>query len=541
MADATSKQLVALLDADHATEVRTAAALVLGEVGGKDPAIARALTAALDDADPGVRLQALRAAGKLRIEAALPKLLERINEGGPESEAAAEAAARLGAKGTKGLLDLMGHTSPGLRRRIAGALAAAGTASAETAAVASLLDSDPGVVDAAARSLIDKMPTFSAEHRRSIAERVIELLKPKKNAPLPQVSESALLRLLARLGDARGEAAFWARLEPNVPADIRAAALNALGTLPPATGADKLKRLLACAADTDFRVAAPALMLLKNVAVSDKVLKDWLPLLDAPDIAARHFAMEKFGDRDRPEVAEALVRQLRHADPGLRKAALERLAKLDHGRNALADALLSAGNPDEAWNLARAQVPFAKDYPAPLRTRIFNQASEYLEEGDRRSDALLTLLREADPRGLRDRLEERALTLRKKKKYAEALIYLRLLTRDPAVGETVRFEHAGCALKVSSRDTSADARTADPALHQFAALIHRHETEPITLVEKAKWLDNDDLFYLGFHFAEGKGPEKDFGAAILRLLIHRAGKGKLAKDAKSKLRSQGLE
>jgi hypothetical protein len=282
-------------------------------------------------------------------------------------------------------------------------------------------------------------------------------------------------------------------------------------------------------------------MLLKNATVSDKMLKEWLPLLDAPDPAARHFAMEKFGDRDRPEVAEALVRQLRHADQVLRTAALERLGKLESGRTALARALLDASNPDEAWSLARAQMPFARNYTSALRTKIINQACTFLEKSDRRADALLALLREADSRGLRDQLEERALALRKKKKYAEALIYLRLLTRDPACGEAVRFEHAGTALKVSSKDPAAESRANDPALHQFAGLVHRHETEPIALVEKAKWLDNDDLFYLGFHFAEGKGPEKEFGASVLSLLIKRAGKAKIAKDAKSKLRSQGLE
>jgi hypothetical protein len=302
-----------------------------------------------------------------------------------------------------------------------------------------------------------------------------------------------------------------------------------------------VKRLLACAADGDFRVASPALMLLKSLTVSDKVLKDWLPLLDAPDPAARHFALEKFGDRDRPEVAAALVRQLQHPDQGLRKQALDRLGQLDHGRSALANALLAAKTPDEAWNLARAQMPFAKEYAAALRTKILNQGCDYLEENDRRADAFLHLLREADPRGLRDKLEERGLALRKKKKYPDALIYLRLLTRDPACGETIRFENAATSLKVSSHDTAADARASDPALHQFAGLVHRHETDPIAYVEKAKWLDPEDLFYLGFHFAEGKGPEQEFGAKVLRLLIKRAGKGKIAKDAKSKLRSQGLE
>src|SRR5438876_565114 len=81
-------------------ELRSAAALILGEVGDKDPELNAALTSALDDPEPAVRAQAIIAIGKLKIDQTLPKLLARITEGGIESELAAQAAARLGAKGT---------------------------------------------------------------------------------------------------------------------------------------------------------------------------------------------------------------------------------------------------------------------------------------------------------------------------------------------------------------------------------------------------------------------------------------------------------
>ena len=91
MADATTKKLVRLLRPENPTELRSAAALVLGEVGVRDAELTQVLLAALDDADPSVRLQALTAVGKLRIESALARLLERITEGGLESEVAAQA------------------------------------------------------------------------------------------------------------------------------------------------------------------------------------------------------------------------------------------------------------------------------------------------------------------------------------------------------------------------------------------------------------------------------------------------------------------
>lgn len=540
MPDATTKKLLELLESEQAG-LRAAAALVLAAVGERDGALSKALVAAIEDADQAVRVQVLTAIGKLKIEQALPRLLEKVAEGGPESEAAAQAASQLGARGTRALRELMHKTAPGLRRRIASALAGGGTASAETAALDTLLDSDPGVVDAATRSLTDKIPTLSKEHRRALVDHVLDLLKVGKGERLPPISESALLRVLAALRDPRGEAAFWSRIDPQHPPDLRGVALQALGTLPAPAAPDKLKRLLVCAADADFRVAAPALMILKAVTVNDRMLKDWLPLFEARDLAARRFAIDKLGDRDKAEVAAGLILQLRHGDRGLCEEAVARLAKLEHGRQGLARALLDAESADEAWTLARAQMPFVRDYATALRGKIFSQLCDYLEANDRRADALQALLREADARGLRDQLGDRALALRKKKDYAKALIYLRLLTRDPACGEAIRFEQAGSALKVSNHDLGADSRAADPALHSFAGLLHRHETEPLQLVEKAKWLEPEDLFYLGFHFVEGTGPEKDFGADVLRLLIKRSPKAKLAKDARSKLRAHGLK
>src|SRR5205085_5228734 len=187
--------------------------------------------------------------------------------------------------------------------------------------------------------------------------------------------------------------------------------------------------------------------------------------------------LEKLAELDTPPVATALLKQLQHPDRGLRDEALNRLARLSQGRKALAVALLEAPSPDEAWMLARAQAPFVRDFPASLREEIFDQACTYLESNDRRADALLFLLREADPREMRDRLEERALTLRKKKQYAPALIYLRLVARDPACGPAVPFELAGCGLKLSSHDLAADARAAEPCLQQLANLVHSHPAE----------------------------------------------------------------
>lgn len=541
MLDATGKKLLRLLQSDQEPALRRAAALVLGELGLRDAEVARAVCAGLDDADPEVRAHLLTAAGKLRLDATLPQLLQRLEEGGPESELAAQAAARLGAKGTKALQQLMHKVAPGLRRRIAGALATAGAGSAGGAGVEALLDKDPGVVEAAARSLSAEVPSLTPAQRTSLADHLVELLQGARKTGLPAVTETAVVRLLAALHDERAESLLWDRIQPSHPLEVRAAALQGLGKSIAGANKERLKRLLTCATDHDFRIAGPALMMLQAVPVTEKQVPEWLALLEAPDVAVRRAAVERLGGFDRPEVAAALLKQLRHPDRGLRNEALARLAKLEAGRQALAQATLEAESGDAAWSLVRSQEAFVRDYDADLRQRLFQQACSYLDAGDRRADALLHLLRVANPAELRDRLEERALGLRKKKQYDKALDCLRLLTRDPACGAPIRLEAAACALKLSPRDLSHEARAADRCLEELARLIQSHEPETLAFLEEAKWLEPEELFYVGFHFAEKERHEKTFGGAVLHLVVERSPRSKIAKDAKSKLRSEGLD
>jgi hypothetical protein len=317
--------------------------------------------------------------------------------------------------------------------------------------------------------------------------------------------------------------------------------LQALGKWASSPSKEQFKRLFACAADRDFRLAAPALVLLKNLPVAERTVPDWLTLFQAPDAAVRKLALDKIGDRDTAEVAGALLQQLHHPDRSLRDGALARLTRLKQGQKALTMALLEAETPDSSWTLSRALAPYTRAYPPEWREKVFAQACEYLEANDRRTDALLFLLREADPAELRERLEERAIHWRKKKAFETALLYLRLLIRDPSSGFPIRWELACCGLKVSSRDLSPEARASDPCLQQFSTLCQGYEAELSAELEKSKWLEPEDLYYLGFHFAEQLGQQKQFGGKVLRFLVKRSPRSKLAQAAKRKLRGAGLE
>ena len=142
-----AKKFVRLLSLDSTTELRAATALVVAELGIRDAEIATALQERLADKNGEVRQQAIRAVGMLKVEKALPALLEKIAHGGNEASMAAEACAKLGAKGIKGLQELLHKVVPGVRKYITAALTSCGS---ESVAVSVLLDKDPQIAASAA-------------------------------------------------------------------------------------------------------------------------------------------------------------------------------------------------------------------------------------------------------------------------------------------------------------------------------------------------------------------------------------------------------
>ena len=533
--DIPVKKIVRLLGDEQPPELRAAALHVLAELGLKDAEILAAMQTKLDDRDGIVREAAIVASGKLKQAKSLPKLLDRIKHGGVEGGLAAEAVAKLGAEGVKGLQKILHSVPPGVRKTVAAALSGAVDTNPD-AALAVLTDKDASVAGAAANALISRIPAMSTAQKKGLVAALVALTTNKK-AKLLAPAEFTVLRVLSSLNDPSTADVLWARTQPPYPVELRAQALQAVGGWLDNPTKEQWKRLFACATESNFQIAAPALALLGRMPVSDKQLAEWVGLLHAPDMAARRLGIEKIGDRDTPEVAAGLMEQSKHADRVLQEMAQARLGKLAHGRKALVAALLNAESMDDLWRLSRIIAPFGKTLSPAIRGEIVEHLCQEIEAESHRGDPLLFLLKEADPAALRDDLFEKAVAKRKKKAYPVAVLYLKWLARDPAIGFPIRLELALCGLKVSTKDVSHDSRANDPCLRHFSHVLSQDAAEVQVQVEKAKWLDDADLFYLGFHFTEQFLQEKAFGAAVLQHLLKTAPKSKLAAGAKNKLKT----
>lgn len=530
-----TKKLLELLADGQPPELRLATVQVLKGLELKEAEIGEAVVPLLADDSPALRLAAVQLLGQMKHKPALKPLAALIEHGGEVGEAAAQAVAQLGDRGVSTLHELMPKVAPGLRRYIGAALAGLTRSPEERLGI--LQDKDPGVVDSAVQSLLQQLPDLGKADRQKLLDQLLKLAGQTK-PPLSAATELALVRLFTALDDPKAAKAIWPWVKAGHSFEVRSHALQTLGAWVSTATPEQWSLLFQTAQDGDFRIASLALVLLKKLPAAKEAQGHWLKLLAAPDVSVRRLAVEKLGDGEAKPVAEALAEQLGHPDEALRNAVLARLVTWSSGRKLLTERLLAEESVDKAWTLARALAKHLGRFDGKWRAEVFKHAAAHLEKEDRRADPLLFLLREIDGKELRDRLEEKAIAWRKKKNYPQALHYLRHLARDPALGFALRFELAACGLKVSTQDL--EARQNDPCLHQFALLCQQDEAALLKAIDQNKWLEPADLYYLGFHFAEGERLYWNFAKELLQRVVKRSPQSKTAQAAKAKLKRAGL-
>jgi hypothetical protein len=196
----------------------------------------------------------------------------------------------------------------------------------------------------------------------------------------------------------------------------------------------------------------------------------------------------------------------------------------------LAKALLDTEDADRAWLLRSVLRPSAKRVPPALRKTMLERATARLAAGDRNWEPLLATVRDADPRGVAEELRSLADRLRKASP-DKALTVLRVLCRNEGCSDEDRYALASAELARGSHDTRPAARAGDESLRLLGSLLGRG-VDVAAQLRRDKSLELDHLYYVGFHFAEQGHP---LGEELLRTVVEKGGRAKIAKMARSKL------
>jgi HEAT repeat protein len=540
-------KIVGLLSSD-AVEKQIAAAIVLGEIKAKGTEVVDALASTLDSGIALLQRHALEALARIGVKRALPKILPLLTARDEDVRRAAVAA----------VVSAGEEVLPTLRARIAGAsadekraidavLAALGGRDAFEALLDGLATSDAAAAKAAAIAVRQRVKDADGRQRRTYFTQVQKFLEKAAKRGGPSSAVAAGAKILGYLEDERAiplliELTQRGRHEPSV----RQEALIALRFLldGKSSGAfDKvIPALVEAAQDADRSLAQTALHTLAGIPLPAEAMKSVEKLVGHADLERARFAMEMLGRQQGPHAARLLVNVLATTNDKRRaELAATCLRVQEEGRSSgsavrddavahLAKAVLESSDADRAWMLRGVLRPSAAKTPAAVRKQLLDTAIKRLASGEGHWEALLATVRDADARAPAEPLRLLAQKLRKTDAGKAALV-LRVLCQGEGATDEDRYALAVAELGRGSRDTRAAARASNEALRLFGAMIDRG-TDVASMLRKDRSLDLEDLYFLGFHFAEEDMP---LGEELLRLIVEKGGRAKIAKMAKSKL------
>jgi HEAT repeat protein len=519
-------KIVRLLESDD-VERQRAAALVLGEIGVKDPAVVDALVGLLASTVTSVQRQALLALGSIGSRKALPALLPMVQaRDAAVRDAAFEAVSAFAEEAVPLVKARLAETPPAERRPMEELLARLGGRDA----LSSLLAGLPGEEFEAARAAIlplrHRLKDADARERKRALEQATKLLDDKKSSAAARL---AACKVLGYVGDPVAAPRLLAVAESKDDENVREEAVIALRLvgskgLPPRI----IEGLVALAEKAPLRVARTALYSLAGGGLPAKLGRRLGKVAGHGEAARALIAIELLAGIPGTEAADALATTLIATDERARaEAAANALAKRPEAAAALAGALVETKDRDRAEMVAHLLRPHLGKLDRKSARKVVDSAVARLEGEDPSAEALLQISRTADAEATAKALRDLASQLRKARKPDRALKVLRVLGRSREAAPDDGYALAALELTHGLKDEAFTVigQLADQGYDVGMAL------------RKDRTLEDRHRYEIGFHFIERDHP---LGEETLNLVAETAGRSKLGQMARAKLKSAGL-
>lgn len=514
---------------------RHAAAIVLAELKPKDAAVVEALGKVLQDANPVLAGHILDAFEGMDMPAAVQYVLPLLNADSMEIKL--RAVALVAGAGDR--------IVPDIRRRLEGAktadrlllvdlLARIHTKAAFEAVLTLLFDPDFEFVKSVCEAVRRHMTDATPKARAAMHAQLGAFMKTARVRDQERVTTSCLL-LLGAIGNTGALKVLLEHAEPRHSLYVRRHALIGLKNLAAegAAAAAVARQIAPYLAEADEGLVRHVLDILARIPAARV---GWAALMESVHAPVRAFAVRRLATEDTAAANARLLALLKHPDTDVREVAAGALSGHKGATKLLLDALEAEPDPEAAWRLAKIMKPHSEAIDGKRFKRLAVVAADDLREGRPRHDALLYVLRNANPAAADDVVLTEGLEQKKARHWAAAIDCLRRLTSSERFDDEARYALSVCNLKVSPKDITPHLRTEDHALRGLQALLRVPAFKLAERLKKDKTLEAGDLFYAGFHFAEMTGDEKAFGVNLLEHLAKKTPRSAEGKAARNKLK-----
>lgn len=526
-------------------ELQLAALRVLGAIKSREPGIHRALGELLVATDDPIVFHAvLDAIDQAPHEQALRYLLRLLERDIPYQDRVLEVIAKIGPKALPALKLQFERVSSATQGRIVAILPRLRTHPAHQMLLDSLAHPNHHVVRAALHAIRDEMPHYAPDEKADLQTRLAAALRDRRF----KASDTALSAVIISLGvlaDPRAEDILLPFTRPGHPAQIRRHALLSLSRLdlPVDDRPDLAAELAELLDEEDYdglvRPAVAVLARLRPGKADEARCRVWLKNRHP---GVRAFAIQTLAQIDSPANAQLILDFLHHPDQAPRDAAIAALKTMPSAVGVLLKALdqCVAAGTGGGGELVRLLESHPGNRLAPDRARsLVKRMLTLSTANDPHHEWYLNALKTLRPDILLADLAKQADQAFAAGDFATACRVLRLLDTAGLLTDETRYRLAVARLKVSPKDRSRSSRQADYALDHMATLLAHDPKGFRARLFAEPMLDDADLYYVGYHFAERLNEERRFGADVLRHVVAKWPRRAAAKQAKAKLTLEG--
>ncbi|MFQ5916867.1 MAG: HEAT repeat domain-containing protein [Candidatus Binatia bacterium] len=527
------------LASEGSTEHRSGALLVLGALKLQDNRVVQTAGKALDHTNMVLRDYALRYFEQAKPKAGIPRLLPLL---GDEDKDVRERAVRLlsgfGQAGVRPLLKTVRAASSVWMVNAARVLSAIRGKAAWKGLLNLLTQGDVEVNKAACDYVTIALRDMNEKEQEDLYTEV-QSFAGNLDEQAQRTALISAIRLLGQLG--RPQARRWlmgfasAGHHHSVRFHALVALLHCLREKD--LHHDEVARLLPLLEEPEFSdLMRLTLELLESRPLPEKYRTVLSRLLESPHVAVQKFALSKMGEFDSPDVVRTLVRQLGDPDNSRREAAARSLRRIPAARTPLTKEFLSCDDASKAWAIAEILVTVEGKWRRVTLGEIWQRFQGAVDAADRIQGAYLHVLKSVDEKYAYTQLANCGTQLKRRKKYKEAKRFLSLLKGFSTFNVEEKFSLAVAHVKDHPHRIVPTARREDPAVELFGELYCSSAFPLLEALKKERALDPEDLFYLGFSFAERSAKERVLGKGLLEFLARRYPRTKVGRGAKNKLK-----
>ena len=537
------EKICKMLESESA-ELQCAAAMVLGELKSTEPTIKKALIGALKASNESVALYALDALSKAREADSFHHIIPLLGAGEALRAKARDVLIEAGMEAVPILKEKLEKADPLVRKGILEILGQTKGVDTTETLFDSFLDPDLEVVKqatAAFRARIDQQPE---EDRKKTLKDVLEFLgqsKVKKN----RSATIAGLKLLATLKDPATAKVVVQYLDKKLEVPLRSNALFTLNALPPEKLDAKLvlTKLIPLLDEEDFgNILKPALDVLAKITIPKDFTDRLLKLLKSTQPSVRSWALRALGTIGTAKAAAALIDSLASEDPRLSDTAAGTLRSNPSFAAGVMRQMLAEKDFNKQWKYANILKGYREGLDQRALKTLLNRLTALLDKKEPGHQVYYEVLRAVAAPMLRDALHKRGKGLLQRQKLEDAERVMRLMERDDLATPETDYTLGIVMLRtLRNKDIAFASRDRSHASALFSKIQKMAADFPLlkNVERDAKLFTAPDLLYLGFVFSERQGPEREFGIALLKILIKKFPSSEEAKTAKNKLKTQG--